>query len=222
MSEATRVAVIDRQGFFIEAVVAVLEQQPDIDVVASATIFEDFVQEAKGAEIIVLQQETLDLTKELIEKIRDEMPEAQLVVLGATNDIETLITFIECGAIGYVLEEEDFDQLLQVVRVVRSGEALSHPALIAPMYRRLAELGQIWRDLYPAADGHAALTDRQMEVMELMVDGKSNAEIATALDISVGTVKNHVHKIFGRLGISSRDQASVVYERLSQKNGAEK
>lgn len=214
MSDLTKVAVIDRQGFFIEAVMAVLKQQPDLDIVASATIYEDFVEEASEAEIIVLQQETVALTRELIEMIAEELPGTELIVLGASNDCDVLISFIECGAIGYVREDEDFDQLLQVIRVVRSGQALAHPELIAPMFRRLGELGQMWRELYPVASGDVALTDRQKEVVKLLVQGQSNAEIAEKLDISVGTVKNHVHKIFGRLGVSSREQAAVVYERL--------
>ncbi len=218
MGERTRVAVIDREGFYIEAVVAVLNQQPDLEVVASATIFEDFVEHAAAAEIVILQQETVDLTRELLGMLAEALPGTQLIVLGADSDHDTLIAYVESGAIGYVRDDEDFDKLLQVIRVVHSGEALAHPELIAPIFRRLAELGELWRELYPVDIGDVTLTARQQEVVELLVDGRSNAEIAEALNISVGTVKNHVHKIFGRLGVSSREQAAIVFERL-QKHG---
>jgi DNA-binding NarL/FixJ family response regulator len=214
VSKAIQVAVIDREGFFIDAVAHVLEQQPDIEVIATATIFEDFVESAKSAEIIVLQQETVDLTKELIELIGGKLPNAKLVVLGAVSDDEVLISYIERGAIGYVRKSEEFDRLLSVIRVVQRGEALAHPELVAPLFRRLAEIRRSWRELYPVDAGEVALTSRQCEVMELIVNGCSNAEIAEELSISIGTVKNHVHKIFGQLGVGSREQAATVFARL--------
>ena len=216
MDDAIKVAVIDRQGFFIEAITAVLEQQPDIEVVANATIFEDFIEEAQGAEVVVLQQETVELTKELLELFADQLPQVDVVVLGAADDRDTLISYIERGAFGYVRENEDFDQLVQVIRVVQRGQALAHPELIAPLYRRLAEIGRMWRELYPADVGKVALTDRQREVMELLVAGRSNGEIADTLSISIGTVKNHVHKIYQRLGVGSREQATTVFTRLNE------
>jgi len=214
MSNAIRVAVIDRQGFYIDAIVNVLEQQPDIEVVASATIFEDFVEHLDDAEVVVLQQEPIDLTKELIDLIFSECPDAQVIVLGAADDEDALISFVERGAIGYVRESEEFDQLLNVIRVVQHGQALAHPELIAPLYRRLAEIWRAWRELSPAVDGEVTLTARQNEVMCLIAKGHSNAEIAEELSISIGTVKNHVHKIFGQLGVRSREQAATVYARF--------
>ena len=214
MSDPIRVAVIDREGFYIDAIENTLEQQPDIDVVATATIFEDFVEEAKRAEIIVLQQEAVDLTKELIDLVSAELPQAQIVILGAKDDDDALLAYIERGAIGYVRETEQFDYLLHVIRVVHNGQALAHPELIAPLYRRLAEIRRFWRELSPVDIGEVALTSRQREVMQLIKSGCSNAEIADELSISVGTVKNHVHKIFGQLGVRSREQAAMIFARL--------
>jgi DNA-binding NarL/FixJ family response regulator len=210
-----KVAVIDRHGFYIDAVMTILSTQPDLEVVEGATIFEDYVESANGADVIILQQETNPLTRELLRDLHSELPEAKLVVLGAPADDEVIISYIECGAIGYVRENEEIDELLNVIRVVCAGEALAHPSLIAPLYRRLSEISRNLSELFPSDVTDATLTERQQEVIELLVDGRSNAEIADSLNISIGTVKNHVHKIFDRLGVHSRDQAALVYSQLT-------
>ncbi|MEZ4520202.1 MAG: response regulator transcription factor [Thermomicrobiales bacterium] len=212
--EAIKVAVIDREGFYIDAVMSVLAQQPDIEIVGSATIKENFANDAHEAEIIVLQNETVPLTRELIQEIQCELPEARVVILGAPDDDDVLISYIECGAIGYVRSTEDFDQLMQVIRIVRSGEAVVHPGLVAPLCRRLSEVSRMMREIFPVDLDGIELTPRQEEVISLLVKGHSNQEIADELDISIGTVKNHVHKIFSQLGVSSREQAAAIYTRL--------
>lgn len=212
--DVIKVAIIDQTGFYIDAVLNVLEQQPDIHVTDTQTIFEDTFRDLAAAEIIILQQETYRLTRRLIQQITTALPEAKLIVLGAPDDERTLVDYIESGAIGYVRDTESFDQLLQVVRVVHNGGTVVHPELIAPLCERLAGLGRSIRELYPDGAEAIDLTARQEEVMDLLVKGHSNQEIADELSISIGTVKNHIHKIFARLGVSSRDQAAVVYSKL--------
>ena len=221
MSEPIKVAFIDREGFYIDAMITGLEQQPDIDVVASSTIYEEFLENVDDAEIIILQQESNALTRQLLQQLRDGAPDARLIVTGAPDDRDVIVRYIESGAYGYVCDSEDFDQLLQVIRVVRSGEALARPNVIAPLYSRLAELGKLLEDLFPVNPGDIALTERQQEVMELLVLGRTNQEIADELDISVGTVKNHVHKIFSELGVGSREHAIAIYAQLSEQDGNE-
>ncbi len=216
-----KLAVIDREGFYIDAVRTVLEQQPDMEVVACATIFEDFVKQALPAEIVVLQQEkTSSLTRQLIRELSDPLPDAQVIVLGAPDDAEVLISYFESGAIAYVRDNELFDQLPQMIRIVRAGETTFQPELAAPLVRRLAELGRLVETFIPLSSGEVELTGRQREVLALIATGMTNQDIAEQLSISVGTVKNHVHKIFERLHVTSREQAAVVYERRPDKSKA--
>jgi NarL family two-component system response regulator LiaR len=216
------IAIIDRDGFYIDAVMSVIEQQPDMRVVASATIREDFAGHAQCAEIAIIQQETPPLTRELIREVLEEHPHVKVVVLGARDDPQVLVSYIEAGAIGCVRDTETLDQLLQVVRVVGAGEAIINPELVAPLCRRLAELGRLTIERFAFDREGVELTERQREVLDLLAQGRTNREIADELSISIGTVKNHMHKIFGILQVRSRKEAAMVYAEIGAVEDARK
>jgi DNA-binding NarL/FixJ family response regulator len=217
-----QLAIIDRDGFYIDAVMAVLEQQPDMSVIANATIREDFAGQTECAEIVIIQQETPAVTRELIRQVRAETPGIKVIVLGARDDEQVLVSYIEAGAIGYVRENEPFDQLLQVVRVVGADETIVHPELVAPLCQRLAELGRLAYDFFHFERDGVELTGRQREVLDLLVEGLTNQEVAERLNISIGTVKNHIHKIFSVLHVKSREEAAAIYAQMkAQRDDAE-
>jgi DNA-binding NarL/FixJ family response regulator len=134
-----------------------------------------------------------------------EAPPA-VVVLTLSDDEPSMLEALLAGAAGYVLKEATLEQIVAAVHAAAVGDAVIPPRVAPELLRRL-------RAAEPArqagADGAPELSERELEVLRLIVEGRDNAAIAAALFISPNTVKSHVVSIFGKLGVESRLQASV-------------
>ena len=135
--------------------------------------------------------------------VASERP-APVVILSLTDDDEAMLEALLAGAVGYVLKDEPLERVLAAIRGAAAGDAVIPPRVAPEILRRL-------RAAVPDAggDGELELSEREHEVLALMVEGADNAAIAEALFISPNTVKNHVASIFAKLGVESRLQASV-------------
>jgi DNA-binding NarL/FixJ family response regulator len=125
-------------------------------------------------------------------------------VVTLSEDPDYLLEALRVGAAGFVLKDASRREVVAAVRQVLSGESPLDPKLAAQLIRRLA--GQP-REASPQHTDE--LTQRELDVLRLVAEGKTNAEIAQALFISVGTVKVHVERIIDKLGVSDRTQAAV-------------
>lgn len=211
----TRLAVIDRHGYYLEILKDLFDHQPDFEVVAAVSIYQDFVEHAKEAEIAVVQQEPeIGTTRQVIQAIHEHLPNTRVVVIGVPDDPSVILQYIEAGAKGYVRETETRENVLNVIRIVVAGESIVHPELVRPLFDRLAQLGKVAHELSPTGQADVHLTKRQEEIAELLAQELTNEEIAERLYISVGTVKNHVHAILETLGVSSRQQAALIIRHL--------
>lgn len=133
------------------------------------------------------------------------LPEARIVAVGVPDDEESVIAIIEAGAAGYVTAEQPLAELVGAVEAAANGELQCPPRMSAALAKRMAVL---------AANGRrettgAALTPRQREIASLIAEGLSNKQIARRLSIEHATVKNHVHSVLAKLGISRRDQVAT-------------
>lgn len=135
-----------------------------------------------------------------------EQPAARIVVLSLSDDGGSMLEALLAGAAGYVTKDASLEQIVGAIRAAAAGDAVIPPAVAPEVLRRL-------RAAVPAPDaagGEAVeLSERELEVLGLIVDGLDNAQIASRLFISPNTVKSHVASIFGKLGVESRLQASV-------------
>ena len=131
----------------------------------------------------------------------------RVVVLTLSDDEPAMLEALLAGAAGYVLKEATLEQIVAAVRAAAAGEAVIPPRVAPELLRRLraAEAAQPVAD----DDGAPELSERELEVLRLIVAGHDNAAIAAALYISPNTVKSHVASIFAKLGVESRLQASV-------------
>jgi DNA-binding NarL/FixJ family response regulator len=129
---------------------------------------------------------------------------APIVILSLTDDDEAMLEALLAGAVGYVLKDEPLERVLAAIRGAAAGDAVIPPQVAPEILRRL-------RAAEPAAvgDGELELSEREHEVLRLIVEGHDNTAIAGELFISPNTVKNHVASIFAKLGVESRLQASV-------------
>jgi len=147
---------------------------------------------------------------EALHRIRAEWPEAQVVMLTASDDEASLFEAVEAGAHGYLLKSLNADEFIEMLNGLERGEAAMTRQTTA---RLLAGLSQ-----FPHAHAHPSspdeLTPREHELLELMVKGLSNKEMAQALALSENTVKYHVKHILQKLGVQNRTEAAVQAVRI--------
>jgi two-component system NarL family response regulator len=132
---------------------------------------------------------------EVIQRIRMETPQARFIVLTTYDGDEDIFRALQAGARAYLLKGMTTDDLVSTIRAVHSGRSHIPPAIA----QRLAE-----------RVGTEELTPREFDVLEQIVHGCSNKEIATALDISEATVKTHINSLLGKLGVTDRTQAATA------------
>jgi two-component system NarL family response regulator len=132
---------------------------------------------------------------EAVAKIRTEFPNARIIVLTTFDGDEDIYRALQAGARGYLLKGMFGDELVDAIRTVHAGKTRI-PAVVA---ERLA-----------MRMGGSALTGRELEVLELIVGGKSNKEIGGSLSISEATVKTHINNILSKMGVTDRTQAATA------------
>jgi DNA-binding NarL/FixJ family response regulator len=191
MSDALRVAVVDDHPIVRDGIVAVIGTQSDMRVVAAA---ESVAALSESASVIVLDWEVPQLQgARAISALRQRFPDAAIVIFSAYAGEERVRAAIESGARGYVLKGSPADELLQAIRSAAQGRVTFGRGIEPPCTR--------------SAD---TLTARESEVLQLIANGFSNAQIAAHLRISERTVKFHISSLFGRLGAKRRTQALAI------------
>jgi two-component system NarL family response regulator len=178
--------------------VALIKTVPDMTVVGEA---------ADGAQAVELFRKCrpdvtiMDLRLpvmsgvEAITAIRREFPSARVLVLTTFDGDENIFRALQAGARGYLLKDMFGEELMEAIRGVHAGKTRIPP----PIAQRLAE-----------RMGGPSLTHREIEVLKLIVAGKSNKDIGNDLSISEATVKTHINSILGKLGVSDRTQAATT------------
>lgn len=134
-------------------------------------------------------------------------PDRRIIALGVSEDDETeLVACAEAGVAGYHMRSESLEDLLELIADVAGGQSISPSQVSAVLLRRLAvsPLGGQLRQREPA------LTARETQILRMLELGRSNQEIAAQLNIAVHTVKNHVHNLLTKLGVSTRAEAAAL------------
>jgi DNA-binding NarL/FixJ family response regulator len=130
------------------------------------------------------------------------LPDAKIVGVGVADDEDAIIALLEAGAAGYLTAEQPLTELFSAIDSATNGELPCPPRMSAALARRMAALAAAKK----REVDDDALTPRQREIAALIADGLSNKQIARRLSIEQATVKNHVHSILVKLGVSRRDQ----------------
>ncbi|GAA2126377.1 response regulator transcription factor [Actinomadura napierensis] len=211
MSDETRILVVDDQTVVREGLVLLLELLPGIEVAGSAGDGEQAV--AMVAELspdVVLMDLRMPRVDgvEATRRIKAAHPRVEVVVLTTYADDESIFAALRAGARGYLTKDAGADDIARAVASVRGGAAQLDPAI----QRRLVEA--VAADRRPARRPGGELPDgltrREAEVLALIAQGRSNAEIAGDLFISEATVKTHINNLFAKAGLRDRAQA-VTY-----------
>jgi DNA-binding NarL/FixJ family response regulator len=143
-------------------------------------------------------------------------PNVQVIVLGVSEDDESeIVACAEAGVVGYHLRTESLEDLLVLIRKVAAGKSFCSPRVSAILLRRLSALAS----QRPPAAKELILTAREAQILRMLELGLSNQDIATQLHIAVHTVKNHVHSLLTKLGVSTRAEAAALSRNLHYTEG---
>jgi DNA-binding NarL/FixJ family response regulator len=132
---------------------------------------------------------------DVIHQIRSETPQARFVVLTTYDGDEDIYRALKAGAKAYLLKGMTSEDLIATIRTVHEGKSHIPPAIAEKLAERM---------------GAEELTPREFDVLEQIVHGKSNKEIASELDVSEATVKTHINSLLGKLGVTDRTQAATA------------
>jgi two-component system NarL family response regulator len=193
-----RVLIADDHPVVREGLVALINRRPDMLVVAEVSngreAVERFLRHRPDVALLDLRMPEMDGV-EAIAAIRRKIPTARLIVLTTFDEDEDIYRGLRAGAKAYLLKDAPRDELLKCIRDVHGGQTVIPAPIAAKLADRLTTSG---------------LTRREIQVLQLVADGKGNKEIAVALSISEGTVKTHVSAILTKLDAADRTQAVTI------------
>ncbi|KUL22060.1 response regulator [Streptomyces regalis] len=213
-SSPIRVVIADDQQMVRQGFTVLLNTKPDIDVIGQAVDGLDAV--AKVAEltpdVVLMDIRMPELGGiEATRRITTESPHIKVLVLTTFDLDEYVYEALRAGASGFLLKDASADQLAEAVRVVAAGDALLAPGITRRLIAEFSRLDD--RPRAPLKERVGDLTERETEVLALIAQGLSNAEIAERLVVAEQTVKTHVGRILVKLGLRDRTQAAVfAYE----------
>ncbi|TMC23654.1 MAG: response regulator transcription factor [Chloroflexi bacterium] len=207
MADKISLLITDDHALVRQGIRAFLELQPDLTVIGEADSGEAAVRmAAELAPDVVL----MDLVMpgiggvEATRQVKQVSPHSQIIVLTSYHEDEYIFPALRAGALSYVLKDIGPDELADTVRKAARGESMLHPRVASRVVQELRGARRDTPNLF------TDLSDRELEVLRLIADGLTNAEIASKLVISEKTVKGHVSNILGKLHMMDRTQAAVL------------
>ncbi|MET7452741.1 response regulator transcription factor [Streptomyces sp. NPDC005574] len=211
-----RVLIADDQMMVREGFSVLLNAMPDIEVVGEAVNGREAVQRVRelAPDVVLMDIRMPELNG--IEATREIVAadgSAKVLVLTTFDLDEYVYQALRAGASGFLLKDASARQLADGVRVVASGEALLAPSVTRRLITEFSKLSGTPRLMPSAQAAYGDLTDRETEVLVLIAQGLSNAEIAGRLVVAESTIKTHVSRVLVKLGLRDRTQAAVfAYE----------
>jgi DNA-binding NarL/FixJ family response regulator len=198
MTDTIKILIVDDHHIVRQGLAALLKTVPGFEVLAEASDGEQAVEmHRKHRPDVTLMDLRLPKLNgvEAITRIRESAPTARIVVLTTFDGDEDIYRALQAGAKGYLLKGMDLAELSEAIRTVHAGKTRIPPRVAEKLAERMSG---------------ATLTARELEVLKLIVAGKSNRDIGTALFISEATVKTHVNSLLSKMGVEDRTQAATT------------
>ncbi len=215
MTEKVRLLLIDDQRLMRDGLRTILELEDDFEIVGEAANgqagLEAYVALKPDVVLMDIRMPGMDgveATRRMVER----WPDARVIILTTFDDDEYIFEGLRVGALGYLLKDVSGDELARAIRKVAAGGALIEPSVARKV---LAEFARLETSSRPLNDGLAdPLSERELEVLQLLGQGLSNKQIAAELYLAEGTIKNYVSNILDKLGVSDRTQAALRAQEL--------
>ena len=193
-----RILIVDDHPIVRNGLMLMVKYEPGMETVAEASsgaeAIEQFCQHQPDVTLMDLRLGDMNGV-DVIATIRQDFPQAQIIILTTYDTDEDIYRGLQIGARGYILKDAPLDELLKAIRVVHAGRQYIPPEVGAKLAERL---------------NRPHLSERERDVLQLMAQGKSNQNIAESLYISENTVKYHVNNILSKLEVSDRTQAVLM------------
>jgi DNA-binding NarL/FixJ family response regulator len=204
---ATRVLLVDDHEVVRLGLKSLLDARKDLRVVAAVATAEEALEAAHAhhPDVVLMDirlpgRSGIDAT----ERITRELPNTRVIILTSYAEDEMLFAAIRAGAVGYVLKQVGTDDLIRAIEAAVRGEASLDPALTQRVF------SEIRRSIRQQdASAFSELTEQELRVLGLVTEGKTNRQIAQALYLGEGTVRNYVSNILSKLGVSNRAEAAA-------------
>jgi len=206
MNAPITILIVDDHTLVRAGIRAYLETQPDLEVTGEAASGQEAIREAteQAPDVILMDLVMPGLDGvEATRQIKRVSPRSQVIILTSYHEDEHIFPAIRAGALSYLLKDIRPEELAEAIRKAASGEAVLNPRVAA----RLVQEVQGRRD--EMMNPFTELSERELEVLKLVAEGLSNAEIAARLVIGDKTVKSHVSNILAKLHLADRTQAAV-------------
>jgi two-component system, NarL family, response regulator LiaR len=206
MTEPVTVLIVDDHAVVRRGIRALLEAEGGFEVVGEAgsggeavLLAADLAPDVVLMDLVMPEMDGVAATR----LVKQESPRSQVIVLTSYHEDEHIYPAIRAGALSYLLKGVGLEELTEAVRKAARGEAVLHPHVAARLVQELHGESQETHMLY------ASLSERERQVLGLIADGLSNAQIAERLIITERTVKSHVNNILGKLQVVDRTQAAI-------------
>lgn len=203
--EKISVMIADDHSMIREGLKQLLEFDGSIEVVGEASNGVECLEKLKecNPEVLLLDINMPEKNGiEVLKQMKEEKNEIKVLILTVHNEMDYLMKAVDIGVDGYILKDSESSELKRAIKAVRDGENYIQPSLIPALNSQLLS-----RDT--DKDKISFLTNRELEVLVQVANGMFNKEIATNLNISERTVKNHISNIFKKIDVSDRTQAAV-------------
>jgi DNA-binding NarL/FixJ family response regulator len=202
-----RILIADDHGVYREGLRAVLGPEPDMEIVGEAATGKEVVERAAELrpDVVLMDIQMPQINGiEATRRILEANPRVGIVVLTMFEDDDSVFSAMRAGARGYVLKGAPHSQILKVLRAVAGGEAYFGPEIAY----RLMDFFSAPKPVSPE-EAFPELTSREIEILDLVAQGHTNAKIAARLYLSPKTVGNHISHIFTKLQVADRAHAII-------------
>ncbi len=209
--ERIKVLIADDHRVVREGLAAILKTKEKIVVIGEAQDGRDAVDKASSLlpDVILMDVSMPRMSGvEATRQIKRQFPHIGIIALTMYDEQQYIFDLVRAGATGYLLKDTDSGQIVAAIQAVFRGESLIHPSVASKILAEFSLLAQK-KGKKPSWVEHD-LSEREITVLRLVAEGKTNKEIANSLDLSEKTVKNHVRNIFHKLQVYDRTQAAIL------------
>ncbi|WP_054969993.1 response regulator [Alicyclobacillus ferrooxydans] len=207
LTSVIQVGIADDNEQFRETLRDILQYESDMEIVG---VWRHGADVLLGLEEVQPDIVLLDINMpflngvDTMKRIHERYPEVKVIMLTMHDDDGYVLETLRSGASGYLVKDGSASDIIRAIREVAAGRAIVHPQVthtVISQFQNYMELNESWKEI---------LTEREMDVLREIANGKSNDEIGKTLHITEKTVKNHISSIFQKLEVSDRTQAVVI------------